>query len=147
MNKQQGFTLIELMIVVAIIGILAAIALPAYQDYTARAQASEGFSASSGIRADIAVTAAEMGKDDMDLTNADAAAKLLAGKYFVAGGMTVDDAGIISVAFTKGALSDQTMTLEPTINGTTNQIEGWVCAGLDNVNHLPKSCQAIGSGG
>ena len=42
MRKQQGFTLIELMIVVAIIGILAAVALPAYQDYTARSRVSEG---------------------------------------------------------------------------------------------------------
>ena len=59
MKNQKGFTLIELMIVVAIIAILAAIALPAYQDYTARAQASEALTATGGIRADLAVHQSE----------------------------------------------------------------------------------------
>lgn len=49
-SNQQGFTLIELMIVVAIIGILAAIAIPAYQDYIARSQASEGVSLAGGLK-------------------------------------------------------------------------------------------------
>ena len=57
-RKNQGFTLIELMIVIAIIGILAAIALPAYSQYTGRAQASEGLKLTSGLRDDIAAIAA-----------------------------------------------------------------------------------------
>ena len=58
---EKGFTLIELMIVVAIIGILAAIAMPAYQDYTGRAQAVEGVNVSvtSGLRTEISVWLAE----------------------------------------------------------------------------------------
>jgi type IV pilus assembly protein PilA len=52
-RAQQGFTLIELMIVVAIIGILAAVALPAYQDYTIRAKVTEGLSLASGVKATV----------------------------------------------------------------------------------------------
>ena len=59
-EKNKGFTLIELMIVIAIIGILAAIALPAYSQYTGRAQASEGLKLTSGLRDDIAAIAADI---------------------------------------------------------------------------------------
>jgi type IV pilus assembly protein PilA len=58
-KTQQGFTLIELMIVVAIIGILAAIAIPAYQDYVTKAQASEGFSLIDGARTPVALAVGE----------------------------------------------------------------------------------------
>ena len=59
-KQQQGFTLIELMIVVAIIGILAAVAIPAYSDYTAKAQASEAFVMLDGVKTTIS---SEMGQD------------------------------------------------------------------------------------
>jgi type IV pilus assembly protein PilA len=59
--KHKGFTLIELMIVVAIVGILAAIAIPAYQDYTVRARVSEGLSLASAAKTAVADTAQSLG--------------------------------------------------------------------------------------
>ena len=67
---QKGFTLIELMIVVAIIGILAAIAIPAYQDYTIRAQVSEGLTLASDIKAGVAEYMAQTGDWPVDLVEA-----------------------------------------------------------------------------
>ena len=77
---QKGFTLIELMIVVAIIGILAAIAIPAYQDYTIRAQVSEGLMLASDIKAGIAEYAAQVGDWPVTLAEAGMGSAVLTDK-------------------------------------------------------------------
>ncbi len=153
MNAQKGFTLIELMIVIAIIGILAAIALPAYQDYTARAQASEGFKATSGLQSDIGVFVADKNRYPLPAEILGAAS--LDGKYFNPGDVTLTGGDVatvptptgptvINVKFTAGANNGKSMMLTPSATAS-GQISGWVCAptttaGIET-SRLPRSCQ------
>ena len=98
MKKQQGFTLIELMIVVAIIGILAAIAIPAYKDYTIRAQVSEGLSLASGAKAAVSEFYMDSGAFPGDNTDAGiSAAATIVGRY--ATSVQVGALGIITVDY------------------------------------------------
>ena len=102
---QKGFTLIELMIVVAIIGILAAIALPAYQDYTARAQISEAVTLADGQKT--AVTEYYADKGAFPTTNAEAgiaAATDIKGKYVTS--VTVGTNGVITALMNSTGVAD-----------------------------------------
>lgn len=135
MTKQKGFTLIELMIVVAIIGILAAVALPAYQDYTARAKASELILAASSART--CVTEAVASKGGLIGLDTCGGASFVATTY--AKSLTVGaTTGIITVTGTIKATSDATVVMTPTVSGS--DITGWTCKGSP-LNWMPGSCK------
>ncbi len=123
---QKGFTLIELMIVVAIIGILAAIAIPAYQDYTIRAQVTEGLNLAGAVKAGVAEAYANTGSWPSNMTAAGGdSTNLPAGKYV----SSVDVAGGV-ITITYGAQSNaningNTMILTPGLS--KNNDVAWIC--------------------
>ena len=143
---QQGFTLIELMIVVAIIGILAAIAIPAYQDYTVRAKVTEGLNV-----ADSAKTAIAEAYQSNDMAGVTAAATtwnaaFTPTKYVIAGTTVTGASGAITIMFGPNIaqLNGKTVTLTPSIGGVvlapslTGAMD-WGCAST-------KSATAAGRG-
>ena len=133
---QQGFTLIELMIVVAIIGILAAVALPAYQDYTIRAKVSELMLTASGVRTCITEAAQSAGGAIPTTVAADCSVAPI-GKVT---GATVATSGLVTVTGSTAASSvgaDVTVTLTP--SAVSNTLT-WICSGSP-IKYLPGSCR------
>ena len=137
-RAQKGFTLIELMIVVAIIGILAAIALPAYQNYTARAQVTEIILAASAVRTDVSEFTQSTGglpaEDDIGVG---------VPTGFVSS-ITWDGTSIIAVADPSAIAAPGQIELTPVTTGEAPDvvITGWTCSNtFGNASHAPGNCR------
>ncbi|NJM13639.1 MAG: pilin [Synechococcaceae cyanobacterium SM1_2_3] len=140
-NLQKGFTLIELMIVVAIIGILAAIAIPAYQDFTIRAQVSEGLNLMGGAKSGVADYWADKGSfpDSNTLAGISPAGSII-GKYVT--GVQVSGAGVVTATYGNSAnakISGDSILITPKDEGGSIS---WVCSTATlPAKYIPQNCR------
>jgi type IV pilus assembly protein PilA len=140
-NTQQGFTLIELMIVVAIIGILAAVAIPAYQDYIGRAQVSEGIELAGGFKSPVEEKWGTSAKFVTDQDIIDWKLKV-AGNYVSSITSDGDDGNVLTVTYksagTNAGVRGQTILFTYDTNAGT-----WDCdPGSLDPKYTPASCKA-----
>jgi type IV pilus assembly protein PilA len=152
-SVQKGFTLIELMIVVAIIGILAAVAIPAYQDYVARAQMSEALSLADGLKTNVNTVFAQAGTCPANTAASEGIAidTDIKGTYVLkvtTGGTVVTGGGCTIVATMKDSgvaagIVSKTLTL--TLSNADKGSNVWTCTSNAAQKYLPKACTGSGT--